>query len=263
MNAKSYHRSQHGNIENNCHLFHATQHMVHGFPSLRNSFITEEFRKQIRAKATLYGVIILAYVVMPNHYHYIGFFKDKETRVTFQRILNRDFSRNVRKLIKQMPIEEWPKNLAQNPYIPLPIFSDRVDFKPIYSLRQFYNTFFYIFNNPKKWKLIKRLDGNIGVDYYGSSAYDIKRNDQSIVNFKLISTMLNVQDVTQILDLFEKPEEEVKVFAAERLQNWKKKDDEKLLKCDYSKPWSDPTSSALSQEEEFSYKKIISNGPKK
>lgn len=235
---KRAHFSYHGKVEDNCHTFHAIQHTVTGFPSLRTKWIGELFREQLIRKTANENVRVMAYTLMPNHYHIASCFADNQARSTFHRSFSRDFCRAVLSEMRSYPDAFWLKDNYGNPYIPPSIFKERVYYTPIYSLNQMFSTLYYIYFNPQKWVDSGRFKSETGGKFFNSSAYDIDHGLQDIVDFDFVCSMLGFDDIKELNQLFAKPKEEVMVIVQQKLSNWKRKDDEKLLKLDPNKPWS-------------------------
>lgn len=234
--------SHHGRVENNCHTFHCIQYTVNNFPSLRTRWIGEIFREQLICKSANENVRVMSYTLMSNHYHIASFYADHAARISFHRTFGRDFCKSVRKELKGLPESYWPKDTKGDPYLPQSIFKRRTYFEPLYSIEQIYLTLYKIFYNPQKWIEMGRYKGETGSKFYNSSSYDIEHNNQEIIEFDFVCAVLGLEDIKMLNSLFEKPEVEVLAFIRARLTNWKRKDDEKLLKVNFNEPWSSQSS---------------------
>ncbi len=124
---------------------------------------------------------ILAYVLMPNHIHFIIYFKEANKRIDFMRDFKKFTSTKVRQEIEKADIELLGKiRINQNGQV-FKVWQDRFDEVFLENRELFEIKLNYIHNNPLQphWKLSINIE-----DYFYSSALFYEKGIQNKIEVK-------------------------------------------------------------------------------
>lgn len=240
-------------METNARVFHVTQHTVLGFPSLRNKWIFEIFRDQLYRKSMLFNVEILNYTVMTNHYHLELLYNDQNGRKNFMKCFVRDFCKKTLAAIRSRKKINPDLKFEGNK-----VFTERPHYEAVYSIKHFFWTFRYVYNNPIN------SDPEIELRKHSfTGGKEISSGFVDLLNIDILKTLWANEDLGKLLAACELEEREFYNFLERNFSMWTDKNNFLVFKMDEAKDWDNKEEKKEeSQKTSFHMKVSKTNIPK-